>query len=176
MQFDPFQSPAGIALFVVCLYCTVAFLISWCGWRQLAGHYAAESKPAGTTFRNASGWITPFGSYSRCLNVVVFATGIHVETQLMFRLFHRPLSFPWRCVSAIEPRAGIFSSYTRVTISAGYFDFRLRLPQRAAAELQRLASKRKRLRNREISRSIGEFGQRITQSTRIKSFPFVPFE
>ena len=136
MQFDPFQSPVGIASFVVCLYCTVAFGISWCGWRQLASTYAAESKPPGKTFRSASGWISPIGSYRNCLNVVSSATGIYIETQLLFRLFHRPLLFPWRCVSTIDPQAGIFWHYTRLTIAAGFFTFRIRLPERAAEELQ----------------------------------------
>lgn len=53
MPFDPFQSPTGIALFAVCLYCTIAFVISWCGWRQLARNYAAKSKPTGTVYVNS---------------------------------------------------------------------------------------------------------------------------
>lgn len=136
MQFDPFQSPASIALFVVFLYCIVAFCISSCGWRQLANTYAAKSKPSGTTFRSASGWITPSGSYRNCLNVVASSTGIYIETQLLFRLFHRPLFFPWCCVSAIDPQAGILWQYTRLTIADGVFKFRIRLPERAASELQ----------------------------------------
>ena len=137
MQFDPFQSPARIALFVVCLYCTVAFVVSWCGWQQLARTYAADTKPPGTIFRGASGWITPIGSYGRCLNVVSASVGVYVETQLLFRLFHRPLLFPWSSVSAIESRSGgILWPYTQLTIVAGFFIFRIRLPKRAASEIQ----------------------------------------
>ena len=138
MKFDPFQSPASIALFVMCLYLAIAFGISFLGgWRQLAATYAAESKPAGTTFRNASGWISLFGSYRNCLNVVASSTGIYVETQILFRLFHRPLLFPWHCVAAIEPKSGgILWPYTKLTVVAGFLKFRIHLPERAISELQ----------------------------------------
>ncbi|WP_216442249.1 hypothetical protein, partial [Arcanobacterium phocae] len=133
-----FQSPAGIALFVAFLYVSVALGIAFLGgWRQLAATYAAESKPLGTTFRNASGWISLFGSYRNCLNVVAASTGIYVETQLPFRLFHRPLLFPWRCVAAIEPKSGgILWPYTKLTVVAGVLKFRLHLPEGAISELQ----------------------------------------
>jgi hypothetical protein len=137
MRFDPFQSPAGIAVFIVCLYWVVTFVISCCGWRQFPRKFAAASKPIGTAFRGVSGWITPIGSYRHCLNVVSSSAGIYVETQLLFRLFHRPLLVPWHCVSAIDPQVGILWDYTRLTVGAGYLKFRIRLPTRAAVELQR---------------------------------------
>ena len=139
MQFDPFQSPIGIALDVVFLYVTVSFIVSCFGWRQLASRYATASRPVGITFRSVSGRIALLGGYGRCLNVVSSPAGVYVETQLPFRLFHRPLLFPWRCVSHIDPTGGVLWPVTRLTIATGIFDFSLRLPGRAAAELQRHA-------------------------------------
>ena len=143
MHFDPLQSPVRFVLFGVCVWCAVSFIISCCGWRWLAYRHAATSKPAGTAFRSASGWITPLGSYSRCLNVVSASSGIYIETQLMFRLFHRPLFFSWRCVSDIDLPAGfLWRRYVRLTIVAGSFKFRLHLPRQAAPELQSRLSRR----------------------------------
>ncbi len=136
MQFDPFQSPASMALFVICFFCVIAFFISCCGWRQLAGEYPAKSKPPGVIFRSVSGWIVPFSSYNRCLNVVSSADGIYIETQILFRLFHRPLLFPRRCAPDVEIRKRFFGKSTQLTIVAGHREFSIRLPERAAEELR----------------------------------------
>ena len=137
MHFDPLQTPVRFVLFGVCVWCAVSFIISLCGWHWLALRHAATSRPVGVTFRGASGWIAAFGSYSRCLNVISAPSGIYVETQLMFRLFHRPLFFPWRCVSSLDlPTGFLWRRYVRLTITAGSFKFRLHLPRQAAPELQ----------------------------------------
>jgi hypothetical protein len=137
MRLDPFQSPATIAVFIVCLYLVVTFVISWCGWRQFARGFAADAKPIGPTFRGVTGWITPIGSYRRCLNLVVSSTGIYIETQILFRLFHQPLLFPWSCVSAVDTHSGILWHFTRVIIGAGRLKFRITLPAHATSALQR---------------------------------------
>ena len=133
MSYDPFQTQVSIAVLAVGLYVVIVSAMSCCGWRQLARNYSAELKPSGPTFRNVSGWITLLGSYRHALTVVSSLMGVYVETP-WFVFFHRPLLFPWRCVSAIDRRAGILTPYTGVTISAGGHRFRLRLPERAAAE------------------------------------------
>ena len=135
MFFDELQTYLGTILYIVLGYGVISFLISLCGWRQLANKYPANSKPSGIEFRNVSGYTMLLGAYRRCLNVVASPVGVYVEVQPLFSLFHKPILFPWKCISEVDSEAGIVFHHTLLTITDAVFTFRIRLPLQAAEAL-----------------------------------------
>lgn len=133
------DSACVLVLLLPGLFVGIAFVISCCGWRQLAGRYRATAQPpAGCRYHGVSGWMAPFilGSYHNCLNVTVSPAGIHVVPWIPFRLFHPPLLFPWACVEQIDTRSGWLRGRTEVRLApSDLLEFHLCLPKRAAGQV-----------------------------------------
>lgn len=90
---------AFFPLFFVAMWLLVCLLISLMGWRTLANHFRAQSKPQGRSFPMQGAKIGG-GQYSGCLSMIVAETGLWLRLWIPFRTFHPPIFLPWNVFEA----------------------------------------------------------------------------
>jgi hypothetical protein len=66
------------------------------GWSDLALRYPGRASAGGKTFEGVSLNSSRKGSYGRQMVVVVDRHALHLSAHLPCRLFHQPISVPWK--------------------------------------------------------------------------------
>lgn len=109
-QFWPLF-PFGFAA----LWVLVCSVISLCGWRPLARHYAASSKPVGHVFSLQSAEIGG-AQYNGCLSLVAAPSGLWLRPIFLFGAFHPPLLLPWSAFGMPREKKVLWSRQWRVEV------------------------------------------------------------
>lgn len=79
------------------MWCGVLFILSMCGWHELAESFPAPSERSGKRFAIQSGkvgWV----SYNICLTIYASTEGLYLSVWPIFRIGHPPLFLPWKAI------------------------------------------------------------------------------
>ena len=142
MQADPFSAflttPYGFAIFVVVLWCTVCFLISFfTGWLSLARRFKKQSEPYGEIRSAGPFFYTVYmrwwGHYSSVIHLFAASDALYASVLFPFRIGHPPLRIPWDEIRFSRTKR-FFRTYIVLTLGSEE-KIPLRIPLRMARNL-----------------------------------------
>ena len=97
----------------------VTALISFVGgWHSLAEIYGSDTNPAERvkTFTMQSMRLGGFTSYSSCLKITLFKSGLELRTIFIFAFMHKPLFIPWEDLKVVG-YSGIFNNRLKARVA-----------------------------------------------------------
>jgi hypothetical protein len=96
-------------IFFISIWVVISVSISYVGgWHSLAQQFRNDGPVYGERYRWQAAGMRWTARYNGCLTISADIHGLHLATNILFRIAHPPLSIPWTQITLVRRRIFFF--------------------------------------------------------------------